>query len=247
MYEFKERRRPKRINNAWGKELIEQGMRFYVGEFKWIDAYDEIVDWLEDNRSMGLVCAGDFGLGKTIICGSILTAMFDEWKWDYISVSAYELSQKVDEIKKHDLVIIDDIGVEGEAVIYGERRHIFNEIVDYAEKNGTLLILTTNLNGKELAKKYGIRTLDRLNHITRAVVFHGKSERKPNTSGKLQYVFGQCFDNGEDADRFEEEQMRIRNGLSEGRFTLYDDWARDAYETNEALEEKNGIVFKYGG
>lgn len=243
---FKGKKEPKRICNAWGKELLNEGMRFYLGDYEWIEAYDEIVNWLADNNGMGLLCAGDFGTGKTIICENIITAMFDEWKWDYITLSAYEMSRKIEEIKKHDIVIIDDVGVEGEAVIYGEHRNIFNEIVDFAEKNRVLLILTTNLDVKEMKAKYGIRTVDRLNHITKDVIFHGKTFRKPTEVKQKYYVFGQSFDTEEEADKFEAEQLSIRSRIQKREIRLYDDYAEDAYELNEALEEKNGTVYKYG-
>lgn len=177
MFKFKEKKQPRHIENAWGRELIDEGMKCFVGDYEWLPEYDGLVSWLADNKNKGLLCVGDFGRGKSLFCENILTAMFDAWGWRYISVSAYEIARKVDEIKTHDVVIIDDIGVEGEAVIYGEHRYIFNEIVDYAEKNGVLLILTSNLSNDELTRKYGIRTVDRMRKITEAIVFQGKSLR----------------------------------------------------------------------
>ena len=247
MYTFKEKKTPKRINNAWGRELIDEGMSFYVGKYTWLQCYDEIVEWLADNGSKGLLCVGDFGLGKTVICTQILTAMFDEWKWDYICVSAYEMSRKVDEVKKHEIIIIDDFGVEGESVVYGEHRHIFNEIVDFAERNGIMLILTSNLSVEEMQIKYGVRTVDRLKKITKAVVFEGKSLRE-STKGeaKPSYAYGVRFDTEKEADDFAAEQERIRDGIEHGSITLFDEEARDAFEMMEALEESNGTAFKYG-
>lgn len=248
MYTFKEKKTPKRINNAWGRELIDEGMSFYVGKYTWLQCYDEIVEWLADNGGKGLLCVGDFGLGKTIICTQILTAMFDEWKWDYICVSAYEMSRKVEEVKNHEIIIIDDFGVEGEAVVYGEHRHIFNEIVDFAERNGIMLILTSNLSVEEMQKKYGVRTVDRLKKITKAVVFEGKSLRD-STKGevKLFYAYGLGFQTEKEADEFAAEQERIRDGIEKGSIMLFDKDASDAYELMEALSERNGTAYKYYG
>lgn len=247
MYHFKEKKMPKRIQNAWGHELIDEGLSFYVGKHEWLSCYDDIVGWLSDNKCKGLFCVGDFGLGKTVICTQIITAMLDEWKWDYISVSAYEMSRKIDEIKRHDIIIIDDIGVEGESVIYGERRQIFNEIVDFAEKNALLLILTSNLSADELVRKYGIRTVDRLKDMTVAVVFEGESLRgSKELAAKEYYAYGVCFDTEAEADKFAAEQERIREGIENGRITLFDEEARDAFEMMEALAESHGTAFKYG-
>lgn len=247
MFTFKEKRNPKRIYNAWGKELIDEGMRFYVGDYTWLKCYDEIVEWLSDSKGKGLLCVGDFGLGKTVICTRILTAMFEEWKWDYISVSAYEMSRKIDEIKQHDIIVIDDFGVEGEAVVYGERRHIFCEIVDHAERNGVLLILTSNLSEEEMRKKYGVRTVDRLKMLTDAVVFEGKSLRGSKSPvGSASYAYGVRFETLEEADKFANEQDAIRDGVENGTIRLFDGWAEEAYELNEALFLKGDVAYKYG-
>lgn len=49
--------------------------------------------------------------------------------------------------------------------------------MDAAEKQGKLLLLTSNLSAAELMKKYGERTLDRLRALTKCVIFKGKSMR----------------------------------------------------------------------
>ena len=69
---------------------------------------------------------------------------------------------------------MDDIGTEGQSVIFGERRWAFPEIVDEAEKKGKLLIVTTNLTKDELSGRYGDRTLDRLRAITKPIIFKRK-------------------------------------------------------------------------
>lgn len=175
--EFEPKKEIRRFENAYGKELIENGMSFYVGDYKWLSAYNDVVNWLSDNQQKGLMCVGDFGLGKSLICEKIIPAMMRSWNWEVFVISAYDMSKRIDEIKKYDIVVIDDFGVEGESVIYGEHRHIFNEIVDWAEKNGVMLILTSNLSLEEMKKKYGVRVVDRLNKITKPVIFSGDSLR----------------------------------------------------------------------
>lgn len=246
MFKFKAKKTPQEICNTMGRQLLEEGLSFYAGDYRWLPAYDEIVEWIAGNNGRGLLCVGNYGLGKTVICTKILPAMFDAWGWDYIIVSAYEMSRKIDEMKRHDIVVVDDFGVEGEAVIYGERRHIFNELVDFAEREGVLLILTSNLTGEEMRMKYGVRTLDRLRQITRAVVFQGESLRSEEKEKVVKlYVNGVAFSTVEEADAFEQKQTEIRAGIKEGRYRLYDDWAQEAYEMNEALELREGVVYKY--
>ena len=88
------------------------------------------------------------------------------------------MNNLIDNILKNRIVCIDDIGTEGEYVKYGEHRVPFAELVDLAEKKGTLLILTTNLTVDELRVKYGERVVDRLRAITNVVYFKGSSLRK---------------------------------------------------------------------
>ena len=88
------------------------------------------------------------------------------------------MNNLIDKILKNHIVCIDDIGTEGEYVKYGEHRVPFAELVDLAEKKGTLLILTTNLTVDELRVKYGERVVDRLRAITNVIYFKGCSLRK---------------------------------------------------------------------
>ena len=71
----------------------------------------------------------------------------------------------------------------------GVRRIAFSELVDQSEKQGTLLILSTNLrttHGTDkdgnivpsIEDRYGLRTYDRLKAVTKTVVFRGKSFRQ---------------------------------------------------------------------
>ena len=76
--------------------------------------------------------------------------------------------------------LIDDVGVEREQNIFGERINTFNKIVYEAELFERLLIVTTNLTIKELEDKYNGRTMDRLRALTRPVVFRGSSFRTIN-------------------------------------------------------------------
>jgi len=73
---------------------------------------------------------------------------------------------------------IDDIGTEEIRIEYGNKRELFFEIVDNAEKNSNLLIITTNLTGEEIKQRYGLRVYERLLSITKRIIIKGKSERK---------------------------------------------------------------------
>lgn len=180
-----------RIQIPNAKELLQQGLQYFLGDSaQWLPCYDEIAAWMADNQGRGLLCMGNCGLGKTLICGSILpTILLTYSKKVMATFSAIDINDRTREVMNNKLAFIDDIGTEPEAVRFGERHLSFSEIVDNAEKKSNLLVITTNLRTSHktdadgnpipsIEYKYGIRTLDRLKAITKVVKFTGKSFRK---------------------------------------------------------------------
>lgn len=163
-------------------QLLRQGLRHVVGaDYVWLPEYEQVADWLTDNNCKGLTLLGNCGRGKTVIQRQIIPVLL-HWKYNYI-VSIYdsvEMAKRTDEVLQWKLLQIDDVGVEGETNDYGMRRNAFAELVDAAEKQGKLLLVTSNLSADELRQRYGERTLDRLRSITRCIVFKGASLRDIN-------------------------------------------------------------------
>jgi DNA replication protein DnaC len=173
-----------RIPNA--KDALLAGIQHFTGDrAKWLPAYDQIADWLTDNHNKGLLCVGECGLGKTLICCNVLPVLIHHYCHKIVSVyDATALAARHTEAMHDKLLVLDDIGTEPpESIIYGERHIYFNELVDEAEKRGNLLIITSNLRTKakpdqpSIEDTYGLRTLDRLNAICTTVTFRGKSLR----------------------------------------------------------------------
>lgn len=165
------------IPNA--KQLLWMGLQKFCGEkAKWLPAYDEVADWLSDNKGRGLLCYGSCGLGKSLICGKIIPILVNYYHHIIVSIyDAQQMNRDIDTINRLKIIYIDDIGTENQSIRYGERREAFPEIVNEAEKQGKLLIVTTNLTLQELKDKYGERTIDRLRAITTRIKFEGKSLR----------------------------------------------------------------------
>lgn len=167
-----------RISDA--TEILKRGLKHFLGDdARWLMSYNEIADWLSDNKGRGLLCMGGVGLGKSLICARILPLVLYHYANRIIRVyDATDINENIDEIKGQKLFIIDDAGVEGIGVKYGNRRNALAEIVDWCERSGALMVITTNLTTDQLVEKYGERTMDRLRATTRKVVFTGKSFRK---------------------------------------------------------------------
>ena len=172
---------------------------------QWLPAYDQVATWLADNKGRGLICVGSCGLGKTVICRKVLPVLFSRhFGLEVLSVTATEMNARIEELLRYcqpnHIIIIDDLGTEPpETVNFGNRRRPFCELVDTAERTGTLLIVTTNLRTTTLRLKqdcklgragerdprgipsieerYGIPTLDRLRATTTVALFTGESMR----------------------------------------------------------------------
>jgi len=162
------------------KEVLWAGIKYFTREnAKWLPEYDEVVRWLTDNNGRGLLCFGNCGRGKTLICGKILPLLLNHYCGKVVNCyDAQQMNADLDAVKQKHIIYIDDIGTECLSVKYGEKRLAFAELTDEAEKKGKLLILTTNLSIDELREKYGERTVDRLKAITKTVLFSGISLRK---------------------------------------------------------------------
>lgn len=166
------------IPNA--KQLLIDGLRYFEGyKAIWLPEYEEVANWLVDNQYRGLLCYGNCGRGKSLICWKIIPLLINHYCRKIVSCyDAQQMNADIDSVKANHLIYIDDIGLENVSIKYGEKRLAFSEIVDEAEKRGKLLIVTTNLSLDELAQKYGERTMDRLVAITKRVKFIGESLRK---------------------------------------------------------------------
>jgi DNA replication protein DnaC len=168
------------IDNA--KEILTNALRYFISlenrESVWLPEYEEVADWLNDNQGRGLFLYGNCGRGKTVLARYVIPAILLKYDRKVVNCfDAQEMNTSLDEVLKKKIVCIDDIGTEEISVNYGNKRLAFLEVVDAAEKNGKLLIITSNLNQEQLVQKYGDRTMDRIISTTKRVLFKGKSLR----------------------------------------------------------------------
>lgn len=167
------------------RERIEKGLQHFLGDdARWLPAYDRVAEWLSDNKGRGLLCVGSSGLGKTLVCEHILPVILGR---QIRTVTAREMNSQIDELLRERCVIIDDLGKEAvEVKNYGNVRRPFFELCDAAERNGILLIITTNLSTTtvndarypaSIEARYGKEVLSRLRATTRVVIFEGEDMR----------------------------------------------------------------------
>ena len=178
------------IHVANARERLQKGLQHFLGDdARWLPEYDEIADWLADNKGRGLLLVGTSGLGKSLICQKILPVLLSDVLGIAVDVvSAREMGQQIDSLVQSRCVIIDDLGHEPvtEMVAYRKRTPFF-ELCDAAEQRGILLIINTTLSTnkinnplypRSIQERYGNEVLDRLRATTRVVELRGQSMRK---------------------------------------------------------------------
>ena len=172
---------PERVNIRIpdAKKHLTDGLKFFLGEnAKWLPDYDRVAEWLSDNKGRGLLLVGECGLGKSLIGMRIIPLLLNYYCRKVVSIyTAQELNTQPDEIISNHILYIDDVGTEDISNIYGNKRIPFAELVDAAEREGKLLIITTNLDEEHLIEKYKDRVFDRLKAITRKITIIGDSMR----------------------------------------------------------------------
>lgn len=162
------------LKNAMTYFLSLQGVKYVHRK-----EYEEVAEWLSDNKGKGLLLFGGCGLGKTMLGRYAIPAIL--LKYCRKVVSCYdmnELDTKLDEALSKHILSIDDIGIETESVVYGKKRIPFAEIMDAAEKYGKMIIITSNLDKEGLIEKYKERVFDRVTAICEKIPFEGSSFRK---------------------------------------------------------------------
>lgn len=164
------------------KFILENAMKFFLSldgkELIWKPEYDEISEWLSDNKGKGLLMFGNSGLGKSVLGMKVIPAILLKYSRKIVKTyGVNEMNQRPEEVLKCKLISIDDIGTEDVLNSYGNRRMVFADVIDEAEKNGNLVILSTNLDKDKLIDKYGFRVYDRIIATTKRIEFSGKSLR----------------------------------------------------------------------
>ena len=163
--------------------VLRAYLSYFLGpRMQWLPEYDRVAEWLTDNHGLGLLCAGDCGRGKSLLCERVLPLVIHRhYRLVVKTVQATRLPFCGDEWLAYRLVMVDDVGTEDVSVRFGNRRDMFAELVDAAEREGHLLLLTCNYGTDGLTRRYGLRVVDRLRGLVRGVRFKGPSLR---TEGK---------------------------------------------------------------
>ena len=146
---------------------------------QWITA-GYVEDPATKRYKSGLVLAGDYGRhsleqgksGLWIEVTDFVGAIQSGYR-DGTSLERLEAAQKVD------VILLDDLGdksLDG-AETY-DRRRIIYQLVNYRHNNGLPMLITTNLNGQQMAAQFGGRTVERIMESCAWVSMGGRNLRR---------------------------------------------------------------------
>lgn len=163
--------------------ILEGYFKYFLSyegvDLRWQPEYNQVAEWLGDNQGRGLFLYGDCGRGKSMLTRYVLPAIILKYTRKVVSVyDVQEMNRDIDDVLRKHVISLDDIGTEDMSVSYGNKRMAFAEVMDAAEKYGKLVIISTNLQGDEIARRYGQRVMERIVSTTRRIKFRGQSLRK---------------------------------------------------------------------
>jgi len=183
---------PAMLRECYIVEVMRRRMQFIDDEATQ-SHIEKAAKWLTGNHKPGLLLHGTVGNGKTTLAraiGSLIGVLYESPYSDrrkmVLTVSALELAdiaknqpERFDNIKKAELLAIDDVGTEPSVVkVWGNEISPFVDTIYYRYDRQMFTIMTSNLKKEELADKYGERIADRFTEMFDRIVFENYSYRK---------------------------------------------------------------------
>ena len=176
---------------------IDPSSKERVNLIKWITKFYK--DYKKDNKQTGLYLSGSFGSGKTFIISALLNELAKD---GFSAIIVYypellrslkegfgneDFNDRLNEIKKCDLLLLDDIGAE--ATSLWNRDEILGTILQYRMDNKLCTFFTSNLNLNELEGHFIIknneeekiksrRIMERIKFLTNNKELIGENRRK---------------------------------------------------------------------
>lgn len=139
------------------------------------------------NPEKGLLIRGGIGTGKTLIAEAIrdthFTIMHNVAQFihstELTEIFVEKKTEIIEACKQRNLLIVDDVGVEqSEINRFGSKFQPFVEIVDERYRRQKQSVLTSNLNAKMFAEKYGDRIVSRIRETFNDLILKGEDLRK---------------------------------------------------------------------
>ncbi len=164
---------------------------------KWLKGFYD--NFKKNQKGKGLYLSGSFGSGKTYMVSALLNELSKE---GYSSIIVYypellrnlkeslnneDFPTRIEEIKRCDLLLLDDIGAE--TVSAWNRDEILGTILQYRMDNAKSTFFTSNLTLEDLENHFIInskneekiksrRIMERIKQLTESLELIGENKRK---------------------------------------------------------------------
>ena len=177
-------------SDEWIDEFIKQCFLEYdssitEANFVFLPEYKKLREYLKDTQGKGLLLSGGPGVGKSIILKKLIPTVYALRNLEVFPVSCYDLHKIInpkesnetvfDRVSQRRYILLDEIGVEINVNIYGEKFNPVEWLINASEDNNKALFATTNLNDEMLYALYGKRAFDRLIKKVTKIEFVKKS------------------------------------------------------------------------
>lgn len=185
-------------SDEWIDEFIKQCFLQYdssitEANFVFLPEYKKLREYLKDTQGKGLLLLGGPGVGKSIILKKIIPTVYALRNLEVFPVSCYDLHKIInpkesnetvfDRVSQRRHILLDEIGVEINVNIYGEKFNPVEWLINASEDNNKALFATTNLNDDMLYAMYGKRAFDRLIKKVSKIEFVNKSFKSSSLRG----------------------------------------------------------------
>lgn len=146
----------------------------------WLPEYNEVANWLSDNKGRGLYLFGAVGRGKSLLIRYVLPMIFRaRLNRVFKVVDCANSALSIDQVLNSHFIALDDLGAESDTVDYGTRRQLAVEAICKAQDDpGVFLIASSNYDSEALLNRYGNRVFDRIKYLFHRIPFNGPSMRK---------------------------------------------------------------------
>lgn len=157
-----------RAGNDPGKRpAIEAAMAFAENGY--------LVDPKSSRYKTGLILAGPCGMGKTGLLTPVISAFLAKGKsalwielYDFIAeiqegYATGDSQKRLDAARSADIILLDDLGdADRTQPESDDRRRIIFQLVNHRYNEGLPTLITTNLQGKQIAEQFGARVFERI-------------------------------------------------------------------------------------
>jgi DNA replication protein DnaC len=144
--------------------ISERAIDAWLGGLEKWPAVEALQDWMLSGKTF-LLLLGVTGTGKTVAAAEAIASTYGVGIFrravEMARMSVFDRADrdKLEQIRRCDLLVIDDLGTE---MAHDGWRPVLDEVIDVRYGGRRQTIITSNLDAKMLRARYGDRVMDRI-------------------------------------------------------------------------------------